>query len=385
MPFRFQDWFCMKPGRNSFLPRIPNDAELIFCHDQILQTDILGSIEAAFAKDEPMKMLIYGDWGVGKTHLIYHICWWLKKNEADFPARPLVIEIGDLTRASRFDEVVRPFLDRLGLDALIKLVHDYRGIKPNINQSLRDDGVSAHVAEAFSKLLLSSPGSPPAPLVVQAFEYLKGRNIGRTAAAAGLSEPLEQSRDFFDVMLSLGEMHRAVHNCRLLFIADEAAKLEAVEDDMATQQHWVTVNKLIFADENRTFGFIYTISGRRNSLPGALFEPQIQNRLGDNKFELQNLATNDIETYLRKLVDAFVDLKSVQSLVDDGVIPRADYSQDCYPFTLAAKAQFVDYFNRTQEDAKPRDISKKLDAVAFIAGKEGKRLIDEGCLRTKNM
>jgi hypothetical protein len=385
MPFTLQDWFCMNAGRSSFLPRIPEDAELIFCHDAILQNDILASIEKAFSLNEPVKMLLYGDWGVGKTHLLYHICWWLEQNQTNFPAKPVVIEIGDLTRASRFDEVVRPFLDRLGLDAVIQLVQDYRGVRPNLGLGLREAGVAAHVAEAFAKLLLSAPGSPPAPLVVQAFEYLKGRNIGRAAAAAGLAEPLEQSRDFYDVLLSLGEMYRTVHNCRLLFIADEAAKLEAVEDDMGTQQHWVTVNKLIFSNENRTFGFIYTISGRRNDLPSALWEPQIQNRLGDNAFELANLATADVETYLRKLIESFVDQGKVQALVTAGTIPAGEYDAAAYPFTAAAKQQFLEYFNRTQENAKPRDISNKLNDVAFIAGKKQKRLIDEECLRAKNM
>jgi hypothetical protein len=186
MAFTFQDWFCMKPGRNSFLPMIPGDASLIFCHDQIWGHDILASIEAAFAKDEPIKMLIYGDWGVGKTHMLYHIRWWLERHAAEYPVTPIIIEIGDLTKVSRFDEVSRPFLDKIGLDETIKLVHDYRGLRPNVPNALRDAGVSAQVAEAFSKLLLSSPGSPPAPLVSQAFEYLKGRDLGRSAAWAVL-------------------------------------------------------------------------------------------------------------------------------------------------------------------------------------------------------
>lgn len=385
MPFTYQDWFCMKSGRNSFLPKIPEDAKLIFCHGDVLQSEILSSIEASFARNEPIKMLVYGDWGVGKTHVLYHVCYWLETNRADYPAKTLVIEIGDLTRASRFNEVVRPFLDRFGLDEIIKLVHDYRGIESNVVQALRDAGVSAHIADAFSKLLLSAPGSPPAPLVVAAFDYLKGRNLGKAGSAAGLGEELEQSKDFYDVLLSIGEMYKAVHKCRLLFIADEAAKLEAVEEDMATQQHWLTTNKLIFADENRTFGFIYTISGRRSDLPRALFEPQIQNRLGDNVFELPNLQIQDVESYFRALVDSFVDKTAVEELVAKGVISKADYDWDCYPFTAPAKSEFIDYFNRTSEDAKPRDISKKLDAVAFVAGKKGKRLIDEDCLRAKNM
>src|SRR5262245_37637924 len=102
MSLKLHEWFCMKPDNLNIQPRMPDDAALIFCHDQILNTQILGSIEAAFAKGEPVKMLIYGDWGVGKTHLLYHIKHWLKEHEDEYPVTPLIIEIGDLERASRF-------------------------------------------------------------------------------------------------------------------------------------------------------------------------------------------------------------------------------------------------------------------------------------------
>jgi hypothetical protein len=376
----------MKPGRSSFLPRIPEDAGLIFCHDQVLHEGILANIEKAFSLGEPIKMILCGDWGVGKTHLLYHVCWWLDQNRQDYPARPVVIELGDLTKESRFDEVVRPFLDKLGLETVIQLVHDYRGNNPNVATALRQAGVAAHIADAFAKLLLSSPGSPPAPIVLQAFEYLKGRNIGKAAATnVGISDPLDQSRDFYDVLLALGHMHLAVHNCRLVFIADEAAKIEAVEDDLSTKQHWVTVNKLIFANENRTFGFIYTISGRRDALPSAVWEPQIQNRLGENVVEIANLQTDDVQTYLRKLIDNFIDAAQVQTRAAAGTIPAAGFNIEAYPFTPTAKAQFIEHFDRAQQDSKPRDISSKLNDVGFIAGKTNKPLIDEECLRAKGM
>lgn len=132
-----------------------------------------------------------------------------------------------------------------------------------------------------------------------------------------------------------------------MFVADEAAKLEDVSQDMATEQHWLTVNRLVFADENRSFGFIYTISARRTGdLPRVVFEAQIRNRLGDNIFELKNLATADVQTYLRKVVDNFVDKPKVEGLVAAGTIPAASYNWDAFPFTVSAKAEFIDYFNR---------------------------------------
>jgi hypothetical protein len=386
MPMTLNEWFSMKNGRSSFLPQLPDDANLVFCHYELIHENILSSIEKNFARKKPIKMLIHGDWGVGKTHATYHICWWLKENAADYPAYPIVIEIGDISRKSRFDEIVRPFLDKLGLDFVIRLVHDYRGKEPNVSQSLRAKGIASHVAEALSKMLMCSPGAPPVDLVSQTFEYLKGRKVGG-GDRLGLGQPLEQSQEFIDVLTAIGEMYQVVNNgTRIVFIADEAVKLENVEVDEAVQGHWVTANKLIFDDRNQSFGFVYTVSGKGpRELPRAIWEPQIQNRLGQNVFQLSTLATKDVESYLSKMLDAFIDWERVEQLAIDGTIPADQYDRPSYPFTPDAKGRFLDYFNRSQENAKPRDISERLDDLAFVALKRKERVITASVLESKDM
>jgi hypothetical protein len=379
MPFKLNDWFCMKPERLNFKPRIPEDAGVIFCHDQILNDEILASIQAAFAKSEPVKMLLYGDWGVGKTHLLYHVQYWLKQDEADYPATPVIIEIGDLTKVSRFDEVVRPFLDRLGLDAVIQLVHSYRGVKPNVTQALVAAGVSSQVAEAFSKLLLASPGSAPPQAAVMAFDYLKGPNKGKAGAAAGLSEPLTQSQGLYAVLKSLGKMHATVNVRQILFIADEGAKLEDMSHGAVTERHWSHVNRLIFAEENRSFGFIYT-AGFRRSVPLGVFGDSFGEAPAHHLFELPNLGPSGVDLYLSRLKESFVDRARAEAIFSKGTAREIGYYWEMYPFTARARAEFVGYFSRHREAAKPRDISKKLDDVAFVAGQKGKRLIDSDCL-----
>jgi hypothetical protein len=386
MPITLNEWFSMKNGRSSFLPQLPDDANLVFCHYDLIHENILSSIEKNFARKKPIKMLIHGDWGVGKTHTTYHICWWLKENAQDYPAFPVVIEIGDISRKSRFDEIVRPFLDKLGIDFLIHLVHDYRGKEQNVSQALRAKGVASHIAEALNKMLLSSPGQAPVELVSQTFEYLKGRKIAG-AASLGLGQPLEQSQEFIDILSAIGEMYQTVNGgTRILFIADEAAKLENVEVDEAVQSHWVTANKLIFDDRNQSFGFVYTVSGKQQrELPRAIWEPQIQNRLGQNVFRLDTLATKDVESYLAKMLEAFIDWQRVDQLAADGTIPVDQYDRPSYPFTSEAKGRFLDYFNRAQENAKPRDISERLDDLAFVALKRKERIITAAVLESKDM
>jgi hypothetical protein len=384
MPLLLRDWFFLKPGRDNFKPHNVRDKSFTFCHEQLVNHEIIGSIERRFAANEPVKMLIYGDWGVGKTHTINHICWWLDAHNADYPARPVVIEIGDITKTTRFDALVGPFIDALGLDFLVNLVHGYIKLQPNVQRGLEEATVSSHVADAFSKLLVASPGSTPPPLVLSAVEYLKGRKPSG-GPAMGFGQQVTGSTDLFAVLLAMGEMYQAVHGARIIFFADEAAKLEAVDSDDAVRAHWENANKLIFDDRNNTFGFVYTISGRRKNLPHCLFSPQLQNRLGENVFEMKNLPPTDVGTFLRNLIDAFVDRAAVEAQVAEGVIPSADYSWDDYPFTAQGKEEFIGYFSRTQQDSKPRDISHKLTDAAFIAMKSGKRLIDLDSLKAANM
>lgn len=385
MPVLLRDWFCLKEDRDNFKPHNERDSELVFCHDHLLHDEIQTSIELRFAANEPVKMLILGDWGVGKTHAVNHIRWWLEANQADYPASPVVIEIGDIDRSSRFDALVRPFLKKLGLSFLVDAVHGYKQQCPNLVQSLREAGVTPSVADAFAKFLLAMPGDTPPPNVKDSFEYLQGNKLTGEAARMGLGQQLTDSTDFYSVLLGVGEMQRVVSGHRIIFIADEAAKLETVDATDATRAHWVNANKLILDDNNRTFGFIYTISARRDQLPAALYESQLQNRLGDNVYELQNLAPADVGSFLRRLIKAFVEEDDVNALVAAGDIAPSEYKWEDYPFTSAGRDEFVDYFDRSQEDAKPRDICNKLNDVAFIAAKSNKRLIDPNCLRAGKM
>jgi hypothetical protein len=375
----------MRGDRSSFMPQLPDDAKLIFCHKQQIQDEILTDIEKRFATKKPIKMVIFGDWGVGKTHLTYHIEWWLKQHSADYPAFPVLIEIGDIEKKSRFDEIVRPFLERLGLEFLIQLVHDYRGVEPNVAKGLKDRGISPGIAEAFNKILLSSPGQPPVQMVSETFEYLKGRKVA--GASLGLGPTIEESQHFVDVLTAVGEMYRKVHSGdRILFIADEAAKLESVESDDSTKSHWVNANKLIFGDGNQSFGFIYTISGKqKKDLPLAIWDPQLQNRLGPSVFSLNTLAVPDVEVYLAGLCDEFIDWAKVDKLVASGAIPAAQFDRSTYPFTVEGRANFIDYFNRSQQDSKPRDISQWMDDLAFLALKKNQRIITTDILDLKGI
>lgn len=375
-----KEWFCLSEDRKSFKPQVLQDRQEIFCHQREIDDAIRNTIERQFAAGEPIKMMLWGDWGVGKTHAVNHIAWWLEQNQTEYPAEAIIVELSDVTKKSRFDVLTRSFLDRLTLPRIIELIHEYQpktGV--HIVDGLAKVDVVAHVAEAFSKLLLARKGDSPPPDVLTAFEYLKG---GKGGANIGLGQPLTTSEEFYGVLLALGEVHRKTTGRLLVFVCDEAAKLEDVDKDDASRQHWTSVNRLIFDDRNDVFGFIYTMSGKgERHLAKVLLDNQVLSRLGEsNLIELRNLAQGDVDSFLTNLVSRFVDKPCVDAKDAAGALgPGYDWA--AYPFTPAARHEFIMYWSTNPEAAKPRDICDKLNDVAFQALKRSKGLIDEECLR----
>lgn len=387
MPRTLSEWFHLSPGRSSFKPNVQRDRQAVFCHESLINGEIVMSIERRFAAGQTVKMVLYGDWGVGKTHSINHVSWWFEQNSKDYPAKTVLVELGDITSRSRFDQLVGPFLERIGLRALIKLVHGYQGATgKHVVADLRSNGVSGNVAEAFGKLLLASPDETPPPAVVTAFDFLRGIK-SKDSANIGLGEPLTQSEDFYSVLLACGLLVRAVEKCQLIFIADEAAKLEDVENDDATRRHWIAANRAIFDDKNDVFGFVYTLSGKgEKNIPTVISDAQIISRLGTNNLiELKNLDPTDVTIFLDKLRNAFVDKAAVEAAVSSGQISNKDYDWNRYPFTEDGWREFLDFWNINQEQAKPREICDKLDDVGFRAMKDDLKLVGPDSLRKAKM
>lgn len=387
MPRTLAEWFHLSPGRSSFKPNVQRDRESVFCHESQINGEIVMSIERRFAAGQTVKMVLYGDWGVGKTHSINHVSWWFEQNSTDYPAKTVLVELGDITSKSRFDQLVGPFLERIGLRELIKLVHGYHGATgKHVVADLKAKGVSGNVAEAFGKLLLASPEETPPPAVVTSFDFLRGMR-SKESTSIGLGAPLTQSEDFYSVLLACGLLVRAVEARQLIFIADEAAKLEDIDNDDATRRHWIAANRAIFDDSNDVFGFVYTLSGKgQRNIPTVISDAQIISRLGSNNLiELKNLDPTDVTIFLAKLREAFVDRAAVEAAVSSGEISGTDYNWGRYPFTDDGWREFLDYWNTNQEQAKPREICDKLDDIGFRAMKDDLKLVDPASLRKARM
>jgi len=373
-------WFFLRAGRRSFKPDPLRDKEVMFCHQEV-QEDIQLAVERAFATDEAIKLLLWGDWGVGKTHTLRHLDYWLSLQSSEYPTLTVFAKIGDVAKTSRFSVVHKDLLDGIGLDNAIQMVHQYMQQEGNLLAGLEGIGIPAAICQAFNKLLVATPGQAPPEIVVTSWNFLRGANVGKSGTSLGLQERMLDSKDFYYTLAALGHIVGKVKRKQLVFLVDEAARLEAVGDVLEVERHWVNVNTLIFDQENRFFGFVYTVSGKSaDDIPRALFEPQIENRLGNRRIELTNLPPDGVRQFIRHLAENFVDRGALEADTEAKIKANPEYSWDTYPFSAPAFERFVEYFQRTPENSKPRDIADRLDEAGFYAIKSDQRLITEATL-----
>ncbi len=372
-------WFHLRDGRRSFKPDPLIDKQQMFCHQDV-QAEVQFAIDKAFATGETIKLLLWGDWGVGKTHTLRHLEYWLGDHPSEYPSRVVYVEIGDVAKNSRFGVVHKDLLDGIGLQSTIDMCFKYMRQGNDLVSDLEGIGIPVGIRQAFHKFFVAVPGQAPPDIAVAAWNFLRGADVGKTGVQLGLGGQITDSKEYYYVLAALGHLVGKVESRQLVFLVDEASKLEAVSDVLEVERHWVNVNKMIFDQENRFFGFVYTVSGKADELPRALFEPQIENRLGKRVYELKTLGPDDVKRFLMNLRDSFVDRSLLDADAGKDTRGSKGYSWESFPFTARALDRFVEYFQRTQENSKPRDIVQRLDDAAFYAMKADNRLVDEGTL-----
>src|SRR5438093_1033322 len=85
-----QSWFGLKEGHNDFSIETETDAALFFARHE-LDEQLNALLRRSFRTGNPPKMVLYGDWGVGKTHTMRHMQYVIEHND-DFQATVIFVE-----------------------------------------------------------------------------------------------------------------------------------------------------------------------------------------------------------------------------------------------------------------------------------------------------
>src|SRR3954454_5714963 len=116
-------WFGLKEGHNDFSIENDADARLFFARRD-LDDQLSAILRRSFRTGTPPKMVLYGDWGVGKTHTMRHIEYVIDTTD-EFPAKVVFKELPDISNKSTFQVAHAALLDALGFDLAQNWVHSF--------------------------------------------------------------------------------------------------------------------------------------------------------------------------------------------------------------------------------------------------------------------
>jgi Cdc6-like AAA superfamily ATPase len=376
-----QEYFCLKDRQNFDIhPEDKRDRELFFGKKE-LHTAIEIQIRKAFATAKPLKIMLWGDWGVGKTHVIRHIEFYLEKHEAQYPSAAFFMDCPDVEKNTRFDTLHGKILDCIGLERVQSLLAQFNaqhGLKMKSVLQAQVGG-SSEIASALQNLLVYGP------IANTAWSWLKGVDVKAQGVAIGVSAPLSDSQHFADILRFIGRLFKEFEKKQLIILLDEMQKLQNVSDVNAVR-HWVSTLKELADNTNNSLGFVLGLSFRdEDQIPEILYERQIISRLSpkdEHIIPLPNYEKVDVEVFLNDMLKAFIDASSLKAKKIDGV---AGFDADTYPFTRPAFDEFVDLVSRNPNESVPRQIISKLGTVAWYSMDGNKPIIDSDMIKQIEM
>src|SRR2546421_6729771 len=171
------EWFGLKDAHRDFMIETDSDARLFFARHE-LDDQLQAILRRSFRTGTPPKMVLYGDWGVGKTHTMRHMEYVIEHTDG-FDATVVFVELPDITTKSSFQVAHGTLLDALGFERAkqwtMRFVTTHSA---DADAQIQDFTQSGDIASAFSALLAPGEGGRIA------WDWLRG--IGLSAADARL-------------------------------------------------------------------------------------------------------------------------------------------------------------------------------------------------------
>jgi hypothetical protein len=371
----FQEWFCLADGRKNFqIDPVQDQAYLFGEPDWEAQIDT--RLRRAQLLGLPVRLMWWGQYGIGKTHRLHHTEHLIHKNGYNY--YPCYAVASDIQEKTGFERLHFELVNALGRDHMREIVSAYfLKIQNKVSgvRSLKElCGTSSDVEAA-----LQSFGGNNEKLVPAAWRFLCGRDLDTADQdRAGVTRAsLESSIDYATVLGALAAIIQHETGKELFYLVDEAENLGKVSNKTAVERWRESLRTIL---DIKNLSIIFTIGAeRQDGIPKIILEPDIVRRIQkDNYVVMEAYKPPTAKSFVRGLIGKWVDpaRRAALELAEDWATSVPDYKPEFYPFTEGGFDKFCEWSVIDPRTAKPSEIIARLNNVAAEAYFKDRRLIN---------
>lgn len=365
-------------ARDNFIPDPLLDTDC-FARDDVDTKQIAESLDIDLVTGLAPKRLVWGPYGVGKTHTLMRT---MKELEKLTKIHTVRIECPDLGKKSRFHDLYREGIMRgLGQDFVIDLMEQaVRSVgmhrRDDLLPKLRDKFKDEEVAKAASRLY------DPNFDHLRLWRWLSGVTMSR-----GDLDDLTQTQDLTsteaarlaEMICMLGGLLREHTGTRLVLILDEMERLKSIGPE--TVMTFVSGFTRLVDPNQKSVSILIGASAQLETEMVDVFSTTgpVTSRLGaDAQIEIQAIHDADVDPFIERVI-AFVRHKDadIPALVEAAKTESAeDIGERFFPFT----DQAVDALkSQLQQLMTPREITIKMTRALGRSYRVGSKVISSEC------
>lgn len=377
----FQEWFCLRDGRKNFQIDPARDNVFLF-GQQEWEDQIQSRLKRAELLGTPVRLLWWGQYGIGKTHRLRHTEFLVHKN--GYRYHPCYIVATDIQQKTGFERLHYELVNSLGREEMRKHVSSYllkvKTQTPGVPAVKEICANSADVESALRNF-----GGDNDNMVLPAWRFLCGLALkGTETAFAGVTkDQLDSSHDFSAVISALARVIQFETGKELLYLIDEAENLLKITNKTAAARWQESLRAML---DIPNVGIVIAVGAERfQDVPPLLTHADFVRRMQkDNYVHMEAYKLPDVRSFMKQLLAHWIDpgKRNALEASEDLAKKVPDYDPDVYPFTAGGFDKYCDYAVVDPRTAKPSEILVRLDRVAAEAYLRDppRRLIDKNHL-----
>jgi hypothetical protein len=374
----FKEWFCLK-DRDSFIidPKINSeDAKFYFGHDDTKQ-NIERKLRHAFVGNVP-KMLLIGQFGSGKTQMLYYIRHLLMDEPPPtLKVKPRIVMLNiEMKSKSNHQDFHLLLMEGITKNVVSDWVGSIakKGLK--LEEELKKIFTDDNVVEALVKLTiggidyLSWRWLSGQDLSTKELEQLRvTRNLGQIGAAGMVDE-----------LVGIGKLAELLGE-KIVFLMDEAERFLNINTPDAINALEDYFREL---SENRNASVGFFVAGTATGLNDTarfLQSDAVLTRMGrNNVVEIKSIPTiDDVKSFITQMLSEIIDQAQAEKTIKKNEL---GITLATYPFDADSFDLLCEYTSQEPTKALPRNIIHAINECAITAWDENKRVIDSKIVQT---